>query len=74
MEPEGSLQSSWEPLDQTKSYMNPVNLASDLFKAHFNIILTSISVFQVVSFRFFSSLPYVLHAPPISSSLIWSTY
>jgi hypothetical protein len=68
-------------VDPILSHINPVqNLTLQFLKSHFNIVLPSMPyVFQVVyslqvfELKFYvysSTLPYVLHAQPISSSLI----
>jgi hypothetical protein len=67
-------------LDHILSHMNPVHtLISYVFIVHFNIILASQSVFQVISiqiffrlkfFRYILSLTWV-SASPVSPFLIW---
>jgi hypothetical protein len=72
------------PLVPILTQMNPVRTFTLYFpKIHSDIIPIYARVFQVVTFLqvfrpksclYVSSLPCMLHAPPISSSLIWSPW
>jgi hypothetical protein len=69
------------PLVSILSKMNTVHNIPPCFpKIHSNIILPSMPrsyewslLFRISSHNIISMSPYVLHAPPISSSLTWST-
>jgi hypothetical protein len=70
------------PLVTILSHMHPVHILPSYFpKIHSNInrlysyvfrVISSLQVFRLTLCTHFSSLPFVLHAPPISSSLTWS--
>lgn len=78
MEPNVSLSYSREPTaSPILCQFNPVNfLTHCFFKVHLSMIIPClsqvVSYLQVFQINFVSSFRFVLHTPPISSSVVWS--